>query len=105
MAIVDPANTSDLLGILAPTAKPKVPAVAEASGAAANATGRMVETRMFEGAYECNQVKTVKTSMINATLEARIRERMDDIEDAKECEGKGGWGREKLGRYTKERRF
>lgn len=29
-------------------------------------------------------------SMINTTLEARIRERMDDIEDAKECEGKGG---------------
>ena len=40
--------TWDSLGILAPTAKPKVPAAAEASGAAANATGRIVETRMFK---------------------------------------------------------
>ena len=37
-----------LPGILAPKAKPKVPAAAEANGAAAIATGRMVEARMLK---------------------------------------------------------
>jgi len=36
------------LGIRAPRAKPKMPAADTASGAAARAAGRMVETRMLQ---------------------------------------------------------